>query len=381
MSEPGIYRSTSAAQDAAVHDGTSRPQRDRYFDVLRTAALVRVVVYHMFPWAWLSMAFPSMGVMFALGGSLMAGSMQRSIEQAITSRLRRLLPALWAMGAILIPAMVWQGWQNRPGWEHLLLWVFPTVQPPSSPWAEPATGVLWYLVAYLWLVLLSPALAWCYRRLPLIAVAVPLAGLYAWESMPPLVGDSLASAVTDVLTFATCWMLGFAHRYGHLRRVHLAILIPAAAVLVGAGLGWTITHPGEDGVDLSTQPLAYGAYSAGFVLLLLRVQPRLGWLSGGNWLSGFVNFCNARAVTIYLWHNVGIALCFTVGSAISVDRVGPRFEMLAYFAVALTLLAVFVAMLGWVEDVAARRPVTLLPWSSVPPARPRPVTAQWSGPV
>ena len=40
-------------------------------------ALVRVVVYHLFGWAWLTVLFPSMGVMFALAGSLMARSLNR----------------------------------------------------------------------------------------------------------------------------------------------------------------------------------------------------------------------------------------------------------------------------------------------------------------
>ncbi len=40
--------------------------RDRYFDALRAIALVRVVAYHTFGWAWAGLVFPSMGVMFTL---------------------------------------------------------------------------------------------------------------------------------------------------------------------------------------------------------------------------------------------------------------------------------------------------------------------------
>ncbi|MFD0526209.1 hypothetical protein ACFQ1I_01415 [Kitasatospora arboriphila] len=42
------------------------PGRDRYLDLLRALALVRVVFLHMFAWTWLPIVFPSMGVMFAL---------------------------------------------------------------------------------------------------------------------------------------------------------------------------------------------------------------------------------------------------------------------------------------------------------------------------
>ncbi|RSM35223.1 acyltransferase, partial [Actinoplanes sp. ATCC 53533] len=227
------------------------------FDTLRAVALVRVVVYHMFPLPWLAMVFPSMGVMFALGGSLMATSMRRSTEQAITGRLRRLLPALWVMGALLLPVMLVAGWQDRPQWPALLLWLVPIVEPPTAGWAEPVTGVLWYLVAYLWLVLLSPLLLRCYQRARLMTVGTPIAGLATLENAPPILGEALGSAATDVLTFMSCWVLGFAHRGGDLKRIHLGVLIPLAATLVGAGLAWEITHPGDDGVDLSAEPVAY----------------------------------------------------------------------------------------------------------------------------
>src|SRR4051812_32342363 len=59
------------------------PMRDRYFDTLRAAAIVRVVLYHAFPFAALELVFPSMGVMFALGGSLMVKSIDRSAAGAV----------------------------------------------------------------------------------------------------------------------------------------------------------------------------------------------------------------------------------------------------------------------------------------------------------
>src|SRR3954470_7927361 len=86
------------------------PGRDRYLDLLRSVALVRVVVYHLFGWAWLSVLFPSMGVMFALAGSLMARSLNRPALGVIRGRLRRLLPPLWAFGAVVLVMMFASGW-------------------------------------------------------------------------------------------------------------------------------------------------------------------------------------------------------------------------------------------------------------------------------
>src|SRR3954465_9215802 len=141
----------------AVADAGQAP-RDRYFDLLRTVAILRVIINHAFPLAVLELVFPSMGVMFALGGSLMVSSIHKSATRAVRSRLRRLLPALWLMAAIMVPLMLVTGWANRPAWPRLLLWAVPLADPPANEWGLAAAGVLWYLVTYLWLVLLSPIL-------------------------------------------------------------------------------------------------------------------------------------------------------------------------------------------------------------------------------
>lgn len=374
---PAVYRANTAPEP--TKDGGRK--RSRYFDFLRAAALIRVFLYHMFPVAWLSMIFPSMGVMFALGGSLMATSMQRSVEQAITGRLRRLLPALWAMAILLVPVMLLLDWPGRPELSRLVFWVVPVVEPPAAPWAAPVAGVLWYLVAYLWLVLLSPVLHRIYRKIGLVAAVLPVIGVFFWDYLTWPVPPRVESAVTDVLTFAGCWVLGFAHHAGVLKRMRWSILAPVAGVLIAASLWWTIAHPGEDGIDLANEPVAYAVYSSGFVLLLFRVSPEMAWLGRVKVLNGLVNFCNARAVTIYLWHNAAIAAVFAVAERYDLEQVGDHVEMLVMFVLTIGLVAVFVALLGWVEDVAARRPVSLLPWSKVPASRPRKEQPEWCGPV
>ena len=87
--------------------GSPARTRDRYLDVLRAVALVRVVVYHTFGFAWIGFLFPSMGVMFALAGSLVARSLDRTTgARVVHNRVRRLLPSLWLLGVVLIPAML-----------------------------------------------------------------------------------------------------------------------------------------------------------------------------------------------------------------------------------------------------------------------------------
>jgi hypothetical protein len=308
--------------------------------------------------------------MFALGGSLTARSVDRSARRAVTSRLRRLLPPLWLMGAIVVPVMLWHGWPDRPSWSQFALWILPVADPPASDWGEPAAGVLWYLVTYLWLVLLSPLALKVFRRFPLPTIVLPLFALLLDEQYTALLGDAGGSVLTDVLTFWACWMLGFAHRDGLLQRVRMAVLVPLAVACVAGGLTWA--YLGRDGdFELANVPAGYGLYSMGFVLILVRLAPPMGWLARRPGLNGFVTFVNARAVTIYLWHNVAITIGLLLADRWEAWRLGP-FEYAADGVAAVALLAVVVAAIGWVEDLAARRRPQLLPW----PARVSPPEAR-----
>ena len=358
---PPRYHTATAPAPAPSMVDSSPSGRDRWFDLLRAAAIVRVVLYHMFPVAWLGLGFPAMGVMFALGGSLMARSVDRSAVRAVRGRLRRLLPALWLLGAVFVPAMLVLGWDDHPQWPQFLLWLLPVAEPPGTEWAEPVTGVLWYLVTYLWLVLLSPLLLTAYRKARLATVLAPLVLLPIFDVAPWPFGDRSASVIEDVLTFAACWILGFAHRDGDLRRVRFPVILAISVVATFGAIGWVVTHPGEDGIDLAQTPPAYAVYSIGFVLVLLRLAPRMDWLTRRHRADAAVTLLNSRAVTIYLWHNVAITAAFPLGDLLRVWTFGDVVAEVGYTAIALWLLVLIVLHVGWVEDLAARRRPRLVP--------------------
>ncbi|MEV6492048.1 acyltransferase [Actinoplanes sp. NPDC051633] len=360
--------------------------RDRYFDSLRVLAIIRVVLFHAFPFAALELVFPSMGVMFALGGSLMVKSLDKSVSRTIRNRIRRLLPALWVMGLILVPLMLRLGWPDHARWS-LLLWLFPVANPPASEFGYPAAGVLWYLVTYLWLVLLSPLLLKLYRRARLATILLPLALLGVFVIHPDVFGAQAGEVVQNVLMFAACWVLGFAHREGDLRRVRAAVLLPLAVAAVGGTLLWAFEHPADTGFDLVGIPLAYAIYSVGFVLVLLRWSPPMGWLARARPVDRFVSMVNNRAVTIYLWHNVAITIAVVLFDPLKLWEIPTQvLEDVVDFALAMSLLVVAVLSLGWVEDIAARRkprmspfprPRRTAPAAVVPqPAAPEPATVQ-----
>ncbi|MFD4941923.1 acyltransferase [Streptomyces sp. NPDC058409] len=336
--------------------------RDRYFDALRAFALVRVVTYHTFEWPWLGLVFPSMGVMFALAGSLMARSLERPARQVIRGRLRRLLIPLWAFALVLGVAMLLHGW--LPG-ADVLYWVLPVGDPPGNAWGEQAWAVLWYLRTYLWFVLLSPLLLRGFRIAPLPVLALSLVPVLLLTTVWSVPDGRLGSALSDLSVFLFCWLLGFAHRVGVLDRLRPAVVLASAPVLMAAGGWWAFHHRIDGSYDLDDIPLAQALWSAGFVLLLLRFRPDFEWLARHTVADRIVKVFNARAVTIYLWHEVAlmvsVPLIDLMWNVPALERDLPLDSMWFQFAVAWVLIAAAVALFGWVEDLAAKRGPRLLP--------------------
>ncbi|WUF51539.1 acyltransferase [Streptomyces sp. NBC_00483] len=331
--------------------------RDRYFDALRAVALVRVVAYHCFGWAWAGLVFPSMGVMFALAGSLMARSLQRPALSVIRSRMRRLLVPFWAWGAVVVAAMLVHGWM--PGW-RIVYWVVPIGDPPGNAWGEQAWEILWYLRCYLWFVLLSPLLLRVFRWAPVPVLLLSLVPIALFDT-----GDA-----TDFCIFVFCWLLGFAHRDGLLERWKGSVVVVLSGAALAFGLWYALSHQGEYGTyDLDDVPLAQAFWSAGFVTLLFYAKARwridFAWLARWRRLDRVVTVFNARAVTIYLWHEIALILAVplvdTFWNVPAFERWLPLESQWFLFGIGWVLIAVAVPMWGWVEDVAAKRSPRLLP--------------------
>ncbi|MEV0690436.1 acyltransferase [Streptomyces sp. NPDC050388] len=375
-------------EPAARAAGTGKPGRDRYLDLLRSIALVRVVVYHLFGWAWLTVLFPSMGVMFALAGSLMARSLKRPAASVIRSRIRRLLPPLWAFAAVVLTMMFVNGWNPAKddgtwGLIGLVNYIIPIGAPPypwqlGSPsglldvtWAVQAAGPLWYLRAYLWFVIASPLLLWAFRRAPWPTLLAPL-GLTA------IVGTGLVTipgetgrAITDFAVYGGCWVLGFAHHDGLLKQIPRYVSVSCASLVMAFGLWWASNHLGSDGWDLNDIPLAQATWSFGFVVILLQYSPSWQELPGrlAQW-DKLVTLSNNRAVTIYLWHNMLIMATVPLVDLLyrlpfmqserGAEALSSTYT-LWMFALIWPLIGLAVLAVGWVEDLAAKRKPRLWP--------------------
>ncbi|WP_234332196.1 acyltransferase [Streptomyces sp. NRRL S-87] len=366
--------------------------RDRYLDLLRALALVRVVLYHNFGWAWLPLVFPSMGVMFALAGSLMARSLSRPALDVIRGRLRRLLPPMWLFGALMIALQIYDGWGPRSEghptwwWAKTAFWILPLSTPPyadelagfhhhvEQSWAAQIIVPLWYLRAYLWYVLLSPLMLRALRRFPVVTLFTPLAlsiVMNTFFAEQEFVYSRVWETANDFTMFGSCWILGMAHQEGLLKKIPQYVLPSVAPLVMVAGFWYLQTRPVDptEPTDLESWPIAQALWSLGFVALLLHVSPSWEqWPRPLERWNGLVSLLNSRAVSVYLWHETALVAAIPLIDPLWSVRffydhlqwllLSPWFTLL----VAIPLLGVLVLAFGWVEDVAAKRPPRLLPY-------------------
>ncbi|MET9456549.1 acyltransferase [Streptomyces canus] len=365
--EPPVAGAPADAEAEEEKPPSRPPGRDRYFDTLRAVALIRVVTYHTFGWAWAGMVFPSMGIMFGLAGTLMAKSLERPALTVVRSRMRRLLPPFWYWGVFVVLAMLVHDWM--PGWQ-IVYWIVPLGDPPGNAWGEQAWEILWYLRTYLWLVLLSPALLKVFRPAPVPVLLLSLAPIvvfqFLWE--PP--DNRLGSALTDLATFLFCWILGFAHRDAVLERLKAPAVVALSLAAIGFGGWYAFTHQAETGsYDLDDIPLAQAFWSAGYVTLLMWAKSRFGidfaWLTRFRRTDRVVTIFNSRAVTIYLWHEIALILAVPLidqfWNVPAFEKWLPLESQWFMFGVGWILIAGFVLLCGWVEDVAGKKKPQLLP--------------------
>ena len=349
--------------------------RDRYIDFLRALALVRVVTFHMFGWVWLPAIFPSIGIMFALGGALVTSSLDRttSVPNFWRKRFRRLLPPFWVFGATMLVVMFAAGWTVEGGynvaeltWSNAWRWILPLADPQASELGADWVLPLWYIRTYAWFLLISPALLWLFRRWPVRTMAVPAVVLPLMTLGLIDFADPYWDIVATLCTYGICWMLGFAHHDGKIRELPLGTTIMVGVALMAGGLWFALSQQERyESWNVDDNPLAGLLYFTGAVLILLRLYTRMDWLGRLPTLDAIISLINSRAMTIYLWGNFAIFLApfaleyAGLGAFVTDDLRGQTLTYLAAWA----LIFVAVLLVGWVEDVAAAKRPRLLPFT------------------
>lgn len=351
--------------DLPAPNGPGDTDRDPVVDLLRALAIARVILWHAFPSSWMTF-FAAMPILFFVAGSLLVRSGCRTPPtQLLARRLRRLLPPVWLYGAVLLAASALHvhlrvGSSDAPGLSarELSSWVLPVIDPrlPVSV-GRWLTSHLWYIRAYLWVLLLTPVLRYAARHLrlalPVLCVGVVVIDAVGRNPVPLIGPGSVHAIVGDAVTYGTFVVLGMAYET---RRPTLSARGLLAGALVGclATIGFIVRWGLPVGGVNDSYPLILLTGTA-WLFLAGAAAPALRALSTGAWLKRMVSAINRRAVTIYLWHPAAIMLAYaSVDHLRFVDQSRPL-AVVTVLVVTAGLTGLAASLAGGVEDWAARR--------------------------
>jgi hypothetical protein len=370
---PGQAGGQLRARDLA---STTPAARDRYVDLLRAVAILVVVAGHWtvtavtvtdgrlgwvnllrvapwtHPWTWLVQVMP---VVFLVGGYANAASWAShrgrggSAAAWVRARALRLLRPAAAFLAALFCGYV----------AARALGADASVA-RASVWA--AAISLWFLVVYLAVVAMGPALLAADRRWGLAGVLVAAGVVAVGDAARVVTGSPAAAAASYLVGWAAVHQLGVAWYRGRLTGSRRR-----AWALAGGGLGATVvltgwgpyavtmvgaaTPPALSNTDPPTLALlALACAQTGVVLLLRPAADR--WVARPRvWLV--VVAVNAVALTVYLLHMVPVVVA---GTTVVARGVLPQREVgsVEWFVLRIPWLAGLALLLAGIVAVAAR---------------------------
>lgn len=309
-----IAGAVAAIRDRAAH---TPAHRDRYLDLLRAVAICMVVVGHwlvtsieytegalsgrnalsVLSWAHpLTLVFQVMPIFFLVGGFANARSLTSHLERGghgvswVLHRTGRLLrPTTVLFVTVPTAALVAVAAGAERGLVGLAAWMV------SMP--------LWFLLAYLTMVVLGPWMYALHQRAGLavpvvLALLVGICDLLRLGFGVPYVAES-----TYLIAWLAIHQLGFCWQDGKLptaRRVSLIIAVSGAATLTALIMGpYDVRMVGGNTNPPSLALLSLAVTQVGIVLLLRDAGNR--WLARKRPWTGVVAI-NAVILTIFLWH-------------------------------------------------------------------------------
>lgn len=357
------------------------PRRDRYVDLLRVLAIGVVVAWHwslsvltwtgdrwVMPnpihqvpggWAatWLLQIMP---LFFFVGGYANAAAWKaacrdgRGLTGYYFVRLRRLLLPV----AVFLAA--WTGFEILarlavPGYPGVLRYGLIAFTP------------LWFIAAYLWVVLLTPLTATAHAHARWLTLGVLAGAVVAADLGRFAAGLELLGWLNTALIWVLIHQFGYFYQDGTLDRLGRrgAVALAIAGVLTLAVLTSLEAYPrsmvatvGQDRSNIlpTTVPIAVVALTQVGVAMLLRA-PVTRWLRRpGAWKP--VVAVNAVVMTVFLWHMTALLVMLAVLRTVGVEPpAGPDpawwWQRPVWLLAPLPVLAVLVAVFGRFERIGS----------------------------
>jgi len=280
-------------QPLEVTSPPSASTRDSSLDGLRALAIIRVITWHSSGWQWTTWVMSSVPAMFIITGALLTRSFQKnSIAVVLRHRFRRLLPPLWAYCLFVFALSYHFGSRTNSWWTFVL----PLDQPTSTIAGQWFTSALWYLRAYIWVLIFSPVLYLSVRKwnswVPLFGtLCVVVLGLFNLD-----VGG-INWIIGDIVLYATCTAAGMAWLSAS-RPQPSSLRVPMLFLALSAG-GWLLLRTPLDGVVNNDHVLHL--FLGGFWATVFLQFPRLLEFVAQ---TRFAKFLNRYPLSVYLWHSL-----------------------------------------------------------------------------
>jgi len=326
--------------------------RNPALDILRAAALVRVVLWHSsgnHALTWIA-AIP---VMFFVTGFLLAQAFEtRNATRVVMSRLRRLVLPLWLFGAVVTALTFMSKQLGLSGTASLdyLWWIFPLRTPPGPEWAQGwLTSPLWYLRTLLQLTLLAPALYVAAKKAP----RVSLVALFCLVVVGELAQGQSFWAVQDLVTFSFFAVLGMvASRKTAAQSSWLTSSLFAAIGLVV----WLNFYPISSGV-INDSHTAHALLGVLYIGVANAYMSRIASWYSNRTVKRLTDALTRRSLTVYLWHSGLIGVSYLVLERFFSHKSALLFVCVTLLGSVLTALAVFVVgpLEGWSAKTITKR--------------------------
>ena len=267
--------------------------RDAALDGLRALAILRVITWHTSGWAWTTWIISSVPAMFVVTGALLARSLQKaSAIHSLRKRFKRLLLPLWFYSLTVYLLSLLFEVRTSAVWTFF----FPFSQPSSLIASQWFTSAMWYLRAYVWVLVLSPFIYALTRRFTSL---IPIVGMIAVVALGVFNIDTAGFgwAAGDIVLYSTCTAAGMAWLVNG-RPSPRTLHVTAFAFLAGA-CGWLLFRQPIDGVVNNDHVLHL--FVGGFwTALLLHFPMTLSSFS----TTAVSRFLNRYPLSIYLWHSM-----------------------------------------------------------------------------